>query len=459
MLREARIAEVYVDLIEATQVVHRHLTSSMCESVFCKLRTRERARTWTLELMARFWVSVVMGAPDSLREALEEAHGGRGGFPLVESAPSSFFERAQGMRWEFFQELFERFVESALPECPPDFERELRALLPSFAEIWIVDGSGLDRVARKLKILRRVREVVIPGSVTALYDLFRGVPRALLFHEQLLGGESRRLLEAVDKVPKGTLLVADRGFSSVRLLSVLAERGVHALIRLKRNVVAKDVEELARHRDDGADVTERLAVIGTGQGAPRMRVRLIEKRLPGGEVLRLVTTVLDPAELSAAAALALYRRRWAVERLFQDLKEVLDLRRFYAANTNAVAMQVYASAIVYAALRVAQAHIARKHERRPEELSTAKLFPRVAAAHHRLVEAIKIFEETRRVNPRVDLIEPDWAAMGLYRARLKRLLVHKRSGPRRKPKYSKRRMLMVSLQRYERRRRPRGRDP
>ena len=46
------------------------------------------------------------------------------------------------------------------------------------------------------------------------------------------------------------------------------------------------------------------------------------------------------------------------ERLFFDLKEVLNLNRVYTANPNAVAMQVYAAGCVYNALRVAQAEVA-----------------------------------------------------------------------------------------------------
>jgi hypothetical protein len=432
----------------------------MCEAVFREMRTVERSRTWTLEALAKFWVAVVMRRPASLSEALEEAYGGRGGYELIECSRSSFFQRSQHLRWEFFEELFARFGASVLPECPPDFESELRARLPAFAEVWAVDGSGLDRIAKRLKVVRDVSEVVIPGSVLAFYDLFRGLPRALLFHQKLLGGEAARLRESLDVVPPGTMLVADRGFCSVRLLAALTARGVHAVIRLKRNVVARDAEELGLHDDEGAEVRDCVATLGEGRPAtPRTRVRLIEKRLPDGTTLRLATTVLDPALLPAAAALALYRRRWAVERLFQDLKEVLNLRRFYAANTNAVAMQIYASAIVYTALRAAQSHIARKHRLRPEALSTKKLFPRVAAAHFRLVETLQTFEAIRTANRGVELVEPDWKLLGICRIRLKRLLVEKRRGPRRRPGYSKRRPLMVSLQRFERHRRPSGQGP
>ena len=59
---------------------------------------------------------------------------------------------------------------------------------------------------------------------------------------------------------------------------------------------------------------------------------------------------------------------------------MLNLNRLYAANPNAVAMQVYAAAIVYNALRVAQSEAAAQIGWAPERLSPAKFYPKVAAA-------------------------------------------------------------------------------
>lgn len=439
--------------------MHRHLTSAMCEAVFRDLRTKERARTWTLDAMARFWIAVVLRAPDSLREALEEAHGGRAGFPLVESTTSSFFERAQGMRWEFFEELFRRFLASVLPEARPDFEAALAEEMPEFPELWAVDGTSLDRVAHRLKAVRGVRGVLIPGSVLAMLDLRRGVLRRVVFRERLTNGEASSLEEELEEIPKGTLLVMDRGFCSMPLLARIGAHGLHAAVRFQKSVRVQEIEVLSRFEDEGVQVVDRLVVLGSGSGGrPKVTARLIEKPLKDGGLLRLVLTVLDPARLPARAALALYRRRWAVERMFQELKQVLDLRRFYAANTNAVAMQVYACAIVHVALRVTQARIAREQRLAPETLSSAKLFPRLAAAHYRLLEAIEHFEMTRRANPRVRLVEPNWGEAGLYSVRLARLVTSKRAGLRRRDgwTYTER---VVSLQHYERRERPPPRGP
>jgi hypothetical protein len=54
--------------------------------------------------------------------------------------------------------------------------------------------------------------------------------------------------------------------------------------------------------------------------------------------------------------------------LFFDLKEVVNLHRFYTSSPNGVAMQVYAAALVHTAFRVAQGHIAQALGKEPEKL-------------------------------------------------------------------------------------------
>lgn len=452
--RTGRKAEPNVNLTCAIDPIHRVLSSAVCDEVFRKLRSKERARKWTLEAMLNFWVNVVTRAPTSLRAALDEYSGIKGSSEMrFEPSPSSYFERAQNLSWTFFRGLFDRFVQAMVPESFANFEVELQGQLKHFSQVWIVDGSSLARVSHRLKATRDVPQILLPGSVIVCHDLFRGIPRVVEFHEKLLGGEAARLRALLDGVPQGTLLVADRGYSSVRLLDEITSRKLACIVRMKRNHAMRLVQQLASQTDEGHEVTDCIVILGQGgPKSPQLKVRVITKRLAKGETLRLVTTELDPVKLPALVALAVYRRRWKIERLFYDLKEVLNLSRFYAANTNAVAMQVYASAIVYVALRMAQGRIAHEHGRRPEELSIAKLFPRVAAAHVELVTRLTILEEVKQANPHVKLVLPGLTERNSYCVPLRRLLVEVRKGPRPKTKYSKARTRVVLLSNYERKR-------
>ena len=67
----------------------------------------------------------------------------------------------------------------------------------------MVDGSRLDAVAHRLKLLRDVRAQVLPGCVTALYDLYRGITRHLAFNPDAATAELPRATAALEYVPQG----------------------------------------------------------------------------------------------------------------------------------------------------------------------------------------------------------------------------------------------------------------
>ncbi|HME91750.1 MAG TPA: transposase, partial [Myxococcaceae bacterium] len=149
----------------------------------------------------------------------------------------------------------------------------------------------------------------------------------------------------------------------------------------------------------------------------------------------LLTSVLAPTQLTAPEALALYPHRWSIERMFFDLKEVLNLNRLYAANPHAVAMQVYAAGLVYNAMRVAQSEAGAQVGVPPEDLAPAKLFPRLAAAAFRYLLEQEIEQQWHRRHPR-------WHPQLLRRRRgrwmrapLAILHVERRKGRRRKRRY------------------------
>jgi hypothetical protein len=448
------MGETRVNLLGTIRVIHEHLTAALCESVFARERKAERRRIWTLQVMALFWTSVILRAPESLRQALDEAFRGAGGYPLAPSSKQGFFKRAKGLRWQFFRSLLDDFTASVLKDHEPAYEKALRPALSAFNEVWIVDGSRLDRIAHRLKVLWKQDTVVLPGSVLALYDLFRGVARRVEFSEDALAAEVPALRGIFDCVPKGTLLVGDSAYCSHHLFGELSARGISALVRCTQAISIERVELLSRVEHGEYVIEDTVVVIGTPQkpGA-RRTVRMIEKKRKGKKTLRLLTSVLDPHKLPGQTALTLYGKRWSVERLFYDLKEVIDLHSFYAGNANAVAMQVYAAALVHTAMRIAQAGIAAEAGLDPEDLSVEKLFPRVAAASSSFVTSQQAFIAVGKVNPTVKLREPVWDEQEFASAPVESLRVETRNPRRRKPRSRPVPCAYASLHRFTRARR------
>lgn len=422
-------SQVRVDLLGTVEVLHEHLTESLCEEVFEAERDVERRRLWTLAHLGRFWTAVVLRAPPSLRQALSEAAGGTGAYPHVESSPQAFFRRCQDLRPDFFAGLLAAFLRRVRDAEPGRYAGGHAAVLDRFAGAVAIDGSQLDAVARRLKICWRDRRVPLPGSLLAVYDLRRGMLAHLGVSARAGAGELPRAPQALAGIAAGTLVLGDRAYGVPKFFAILAGARLHGLCRRGARVLCREVERISETRWEGGRLEDLRVEAGISSKTATQRLRLL-RWTRGRRTLELLTDVADTATMSAAEAMALYRERWKVERLFHDLKEVLDLHSFYGANHNVVAMQVYATALVHTAMRVAQSRIAAAARVAPEDLSPAKLFPRIAAASAALTWAEFGFQETRRANPGARLTKPDWRTMPFASTPLTCLLVEQRSEKR-----------------------------
>jgi hypothetical protein len=447
-----------VDLSGPIELLERHLTSALCQEAWEELRDKEREREWTLEWLVSFWTAVTLDPPPSLSHALAQATGEPGArYQAPKTSAQAFFARSQDLSWEFFQAVFERFRKSIAKDLRPVFAQEVMRVRERFTSIEAVDGSNLDAVARRLKVLWSERATVLPGAILAFYDLCDGTLARLIFDPNLAGSEFNRAGSALAHVPAGTLEVGDKLYGVPKMFEAATALDVFLLARrFPPNQVVR-TKLLSQRKHEGGTLEDWEAIVGSGQTAAPQNLRLIRWK-KGKTKLELLTNVLDPDRLSALEAMTVYRYRWKVERLFSDLKEVLKLNRFYGANVNAVGMQVYAAAIVHTALRVAQGRAATTAKVEPERISTKKLFPRVAAAACLRTGAQWGFEMTRRANPGVKLVEPNYSRMPGMHARLKDLLVEVRSTKRRKPRTPKKAWRQI-VPRRRRPAQPRRRPP
>jgi hypothetical protein len=112
----------------------------------------------------------------------------------------------------------------------------------------------------------------------------------------------------------GMLVIMDRGFPGVALWR--AYTGSHLLIRARSCVAARPIEYLP----DGTYLA-RMNLAGQKRAAPgHVVLRVIEYRVDGGEVIRLLTDLLDPGAYPAAELAALYRERWEAESSYRQIK-------------------------------------------------------------------------------------------------------------------------------------------
>lgn len=418
-----------VDILDVLTLLFHHLTPSLCQTVFEEVRENERQRKWSLEAIARFWTAMIVRHPPSLTHGIAQTRkrGSRRDplWPRVQAEVNAFFEKCWALRPDFFRTLYEDFTQSLLRDTPEAYARWMMPLREHFPEILVVDGSRLDAVAHRLKLLWLIRTPLLPGCVTVFYDLFRGITRRVMFYPDSAEAELPRAQGEMDWIARGALVLGDRLYSVPQYFHLLIGLGLHGLFRKSGRLKIKRLRVLSAKQGSRSFLEDVIVEVGCGVSEPKLVLRLIRYRGQGRR-LDLLTDVLDPRKLTAEDAVTLYGLRWAVERMFLDLKKTLKLHGLYAAHPNLVAQQVYATAMVYNAFRVAQGHIAARAKVLPEQLSSQKLFPMLAQSSQEWAISQRTAIAFHDANPGVALKEPDWHKMEFATVELGDILLQRR---------------------------------
>ncbi len=159
-------------------------------------------------------------------------------------------------------------------------------------------------------------------TLTLLWHMNLGLPWAWK-HGGLSEGERTQFRELLGQLPKASLIVADAGFVGYLLWQTILSGGRHFLFRVGANV------ELLQELVPGLEIQrdgERVWLWPLGQrqkGSPPLALRLIRVQ-KGKQAWYLVTSLLDPWDLTETEASKLYTRRWGVEGYFRTLKQTLE---------------------------------------------------------------------------------------------------------------------------------------
>ncbi len=206
--------------------------------------------------------------------------------------------------------LFEGVLKELLPDLKQRWQQRQRRSLPEsityaqryFEQIWVADGSTLEALFRKLKVLEDVPLGQLAGKIGTVIDLLTRLPVEIWFEEQSKAHDSTFMPALLALVPAKTLLILDRGFYDFHFFASLMEQGAAFITRPKRNAFWIGQKLLS----STATIKDQIIFLGTGtQGQPVLKLRLIEVRF--GQVwYQYLTSVLDPTVLPPLVVADLY---------------------------------------------------------------------------------------------------------------------------------------------------------
>lgn len=307
-----------------------------------------RARLLTLPVMVALVLSLLWRQIGSISELVRVVHTEAVLWvpPLRDLTQQALAQRLRALP----AVLFGRVLQTILPLLQRRWQARQRPLPPAvawarahFTAVLIADGSTLDVLLRKIGLLRDAVQAPLAGRMLAVLDLASRLPRHVWYDADPHGHDARFWDRWWPAVPSGALVIFDLGFTDFARWATLTARGITWLTWAKKNLKYEVVQALVHT----ATVQDRIVWIG--EGATRQQVRLIEVQAHG-TIYRYLTNTLDVTRLPAVHMVALYRPRWRVEDAFAIVKRLLGLAYFYCGAENAIAMQVWATWLLYAVL-------------------------------------------------------------------------------------------------------------
>jgi len=328
---------------QLTDLVHPATLSQV--AYFHELGLRERV--FTLPLMVAIVLSMIwrqIGEVTQVVRLMQKES-------LLWAQPQRITQQALSERFRTLPaELFLKVLEAILPVMQTRWQARQRPLPPEVAwaksqytQVLVQDGSTLDALLCKVGLLRDSIVHPLAGRMTALLDLCSRLPYHLWYEEDA-EAHDQRFWECILAVLRaGSLLIFDLGYTNFTVFVQLTAAQVTFLTRAKKNLSYQIERTLQR------TAALHESIVWIGQGETRQQVRLIEV-LYRGLWYRYLTNELDAARLPALYAIALYGHRWRIEDAFNVVKRLLGLAYFWSGSLNSVALQVWATWLLYAVL-------------------------------------------------------------------------------------------------------------
>lgn len=320
------------------------LTLSQCD-LFRQMGLRER--TLTLPVMMALFLSAVwrqIAAVNELARLIRDE-------AVLWEEPKRVSQQALAERLNTLPAaLFLNVLNQLLPLMQQRWEKRDRPIPPEiawaqqhFTACLIVDGSTLDALMRKVGLLRDLEKHPLAGKMTALLHLGSQLPDKLWFDANATSHDQSFWEAILAHIRSGSLLLFDLGYTNFTFYRQLTEKGVTYITRAKSNLKYEVVQVLV----NTPVFRDRIVWIGTGDD--RQQVRLVEV-LYGKSWRRFLSNDLDPEQLPARYLVALYYRRWTIERAYATIKRLLGLAYFWSGSQNAVELQLWSTWIIYTVL-------------------------------------------------------------------------------------------------------------
>jgi IS4 transposase len=193
----------------------------------------------------------------------------------------------------------------------------------------ILDGNHLSATEHRLEELRTTWAAPLPGTILVVLDQERMLAEEVFLTEDGHAQERSLLDATLQRIRANDLWIADRNFCTLKFLFGIARRRAYFLIRQHGTVKGRLV---GRRRKVGRCSTGmvyeqaiELRDPQTGETATyrRITVKLDQATRDGDYEIHLLSNVPE-SDADAVTVAHLYRKRWTIETVFQEITATLQ---------------------------------------------------------------------------------------------------------------------------------------
>lgn len=337
------------------EVIASHLSELLSPAIFNQQALYRqlglRNRIVNLPLMIAAVLTLLWRNVASVRELTRILD--KEGFLWIKATKVS--QKALSLRFLTFPStLFEQVLKELLPQlqqrwrnrCSRPLPPSVSFALSRFENIWIVDGSTLEALFRKLGSLEDIAPGTLGGKMEVVIDLVTRLPLEIWVKNKASTSDVKFEEDILNLVKAKTLLLLDRGFYHFQFWQDLIDKKVDFITRLKKGTSFQVKEVFS----NSYSLRDRLISLGSGKNnTPVLTLRLVEIKSKN-KWHSYLTSVLDPRILPPYVVADLYGKRWRIEQAFNTVKRLLDLSYLWTGSINGIELQIWGTWLFYSVL-------------------------------------------------------------------------------------------------------------
>ena len=333
------------------------------------IKGKRRKRVFTPEII--FWLIALVGiACDSMGLALEKAweqiRPVDDEMPCLPASKAAFTKARKKLPIRFFQKVSDNVLEYFYKRYNSQgYWKELRVKIVDGVTINLQESKELRKTFGSNGNQYKKSSSAIQANMLCLFWAFWGICDGFSIGS-LRMGEKTGLLNLLELLKKGDLLLGDRYYPGYELFCAIIKRDVEFLFRLKKNIKPKRLKKIGK-RD--WLVNYKAPKSQENKFSNEITLRLISYDIRGFRTSWLLTTLIDSKKYSRKEIIDLYVERWQIETRYNELKHMIKIEELRSHTKEGITKEVMVHVTVANLVRIIMIEAAEKEGIKATDLS------------------------------------------------------------------------------------------